>query len=226
VRDKVISSGGQLQEFKMQVCGAIGINPPVIVTNNVLFFTPGANAGIGFDLLKAEDSDNTPDQLVFTLMTLPAHGDLRFNWSAQPLRVGDQFTQADINNGALRFFDWGSFNTQDEFRFSVRDNTGGVASGTFVMQTAATGTREASLLLDFGLAPNPATREVYLGFGTALKADTQVMLFDAMGRQVRSLVMAGGTLSMNIAVQDLPRGVYTVMVRNSEGQGVKKLVVQ
>jgi subtilisin-like proprotein convertase family protein len=226
MRDKVVSSGGQLLEFKMEVCGAIGINPPVIVNNNILFFTPGTNSEISSTLLKAEDPDNTAEQLIFTVMTLPEHGDLRLNWSAQPLRAGDEFTQADINNGALRFFDWGSFNAQDQFRFSVRDNTGGLVSGTFVMQTAASGTNEVQAELSFGLSPNPASREVRLGFGTALQAETQVMLFDAVGRQLRSFVMPNGALSLNIPVQELPRGVYTVMVRNSAGQGVKKLVVQ
>jgi subtilisin-like proprotein convertase family protein len=225
VNDTRVSSGGQLAGFRLELCaaGAAG-SPPVIVINNILNITANANAQVNAALLKAEDPNTGVDKLVFTLMTLPQFGRLELN--GQPLALGGQFTQVDLNNGAIRFFDNGqNRGGQDGFRFAVTDGEGGLATGTFLIRQP-TSTRETLPSIDFNVSPNPAVDRLRLSFGEALRSNTRVMLFDATGRQVRSWNIAAKTPVLDAEVQGLPAGAYMLSVSNAEGFGSKMIIVQ
>ncbi|MBK9338017.1 MAG: proprotein convertase P-domain-containing protein [Lewinellaceae bacterium] len=224
VRDNVISSGGSISAFELELCANTTLFPPVIVNNNILYVEPGNNKVVTNDLLKAEDADNTDNELTYTLMTVPQHGQLQLFWMGQML-PGAQFTQADLNNGGLRYFHYGTNALTDQFCFAVTDSTGGLAQGCFTVQPLPLGTKEAHTL-DFLLAPNPATETVRLAFGENLRSDTRVRLFDMAGRMVQTQVLAEGQTVLLLNVAGLPRGLYAVAVDNAGGSGMQKLVVR
>ena len=223
VKDNVIGSGGSLTGFELELCSSAAANAPVIVTNNVLHLDSGGDAVIGMDLLKAED--NSPaDQLVFTLVTVPHGGELQS--SAQgALKLGDQFTQADINNGSIRYFHYGGVIT-DDFRFTVIDGEGGFASGKFLIEAGMVGITNLQNNLRFDLAPNPASESVRLSFSEALPIDTYVWLFNSTGQKLRSWVLREGNTSLLLQLGDLPKGVYAVSVENARGLGSKKIILK
>ncbi len=223
VKDNVIGSGGNLSGFQLELCSSAAANAPVIVNNNVLQLDPGTNAAIGTDLLKAEDSNNSPEQLTFTLVTLPHGGELQSS-NQGLLKLGSQFTQADINSGVIRYYHYGSA-TADDFRFTVTDGTGGFTSGKFIIAINTVGTSAPVNSLRFDLSPNPATESVRLSFSEAMPADTRVAIFNSAGQQLRSWIVAGGTLWMTMEVGDLPKGVYAVSVENAQVMGVKKILL-
>ncbi len=225
VKDNVVSSGGQLTGFELELCGDVALSIPIIVKNNLLQVMPGANAAVGNDLLKAEDANNTASQLTFTLVTVPKNGDLRLNFGAV-LKVGDQYTQQDIDNGALRFFDAGVSGAFDSFRFTVSDNEGGLATGTFVIQPFPVGTQEPQVGLNFDIAPNPANASVRLSFTEALTADTRVAVFNVAGQRVLAQTLGAGSLTLLLDIAALPDGVYAITVENDQARGVKKIVKQ
>jgi subtilisin-like proprotein convertase family protein len=223
VKDNVISSGGTLQAFELELCSSVSLNPPFIVNNNPLQLPGGSNAGIGDDLLKVEDPNNSASQLVFTLITVPKFGDLRVTGS--PMQPGEQFTQADISNGLLRYYDYGLSGSGDNFRFSATDGEGGLVAGTFSIQ-AVVGTNEPLGNIAFALAPNPASESVRLFVSQPLDSDSRVTLLNLAGQQVHTWNLASGATSLLLNVADLPKGVYLVSVENEKGKGVKKVVVQ
>ena len=208
--------------FQLELCSSVSLNGPVIINNNVLTLTSGSNSEVSTSLLKTEDVNNTADQLLYTLITIPSSGDLQKNWTGA-LKVGDQFTQTDINNGAIRYFDYG-FGSNDDFRFSVIDGEGGLASGTFTIQTEASGTNDLQRRISFDLAPNPANETVRISFGELLTSDTRVNLYNASGQLMRSHVIAAGNQMLTMQIADLPQGIYTVLVSNSRATGARKLI--
>jgi hypothetical protein len=82
------------------------------------------------------------------------------------LQAGAQFTQADLDNGALRFFDYGANYVSDGFRFMVTDGEGGFfGTPKFIIQPApVVGARYAGSRCVFGfrLFPNPADDAVWV----------------------------------------------------------------
>lgn len=224
VKDNVIGSGGSLAGFQLELCSSAAANAPVIVTNNVLQLSSNENAAIGTDLLKAEDTNNTAEQLIFTLVTVPRGGMLTSSTQGD-LKLGSQFTQADINNGSIRYYHYGNISI-DDFRFTVIDGEGGFASGKFLINIGMVGTTTPQNNLRFDLAPNPASESVRLSFSEALASTTRVVLFNTAGQQLRSWVLAGGDLSVLLQVGDLPKGVYAVSVENIRRSGVRKIVLR
>ncbi|HOY04086.1 MAG TPA: cadherin-like domain-containing protein [Saprospiraceae bacterium] len=224
VKDNVASSGGQLSAFQLELCANVSLTGPMIINNNVLNLAAGTNAEITTSLLKTEDANNTADQLLYTLITIPSSGALQKNWTGA-MKAGDQFTQTELNNGAIRYFDYG-FSSTDDFRFAVTDGEGGLASGTFVIQTQASGTNDLRKNLAFDIAPNPADETVRISFGEVLTADTHVSLYNTAGQLIRNEIMASGNTMLVLQIADLPQGIYTVLVSSNRATGVRKLVVK
>jgi Metallo-peptidase family M12B Reprolysin-like/Cadherin-like len=224
VRDNQTGDGGSIAAFQLELCAAGGsANPPIIVVNNLLRISGGGNEPIVNTLLRAEDANNGPQQLTFTLMTLPEFGRLEKNGVV--LGLGDTFTQADLNSGAVRYFDGNNATRPDNFRFSVTDGEGGLAVGQFNIASLAIGTKDISTPLAFALAPNPADEVTRLTFGETLRSETRVMLFDVAGRQLDAWTVASGSAELLLRVGHLPKGIYTVQARNATGTGSKVLAV-
>lgn len=222
VKDNVSSSGGNLADFQLEVCSSVTLNPPFIVTNNALELPAGTNALIPNTLLKAEDANNSAAQLTYTLVTVPKKGDLQVNGTvAQP---GVQFTQTDLDNGAIRYFDLGS-GSGEQFRFVVSDGEGGFVEGTFVIK-ASVGVFEPKQQLDFDLAPNPVSSMLRISFGEGLRSEARVSLFNTTGQLLRSLTLPTGSLNHWLDVADLPDGLYVVIVQNEQASGARKVVIR
>ena len=221
LKDNVISSGGTLIAFTLQICSNVALNAPLLVTNNPLTLPSGSNAAITEGLLKAEDPNNTPQQLTYTVMTLPANGELNIN--GLTAQVGDQFTQAEISSGAVRYYDYGLALGDDDFLFAVTDGEGGLVSGKFVVKPAV-GIQTPGLA-DFDLAPNPAGSFATLSLAEALGSDSRVSVFNAAGQAVRTWQLAGGVHSLRMDLQGIPQGVYIVALENDTLKLVKKLVI-
>ncbi len=221
VKDNVISSGGQLSGFSLEFCSDVAINPPLIVRNETLQLAPGNNAVIDTNLLRTEDTDTPPASLLYTLMTAPRYGELQRSWTGA-MQPGDQFTQADIDNGNIRYFDYGVVNTGDSFRFSVTDGDGGLAAGAFRIQQFPLGAETPGVALPFTLAPNPATETLQV-WTDPLPSDARIQLFSLSGKLLRSWTLPAGQTSLSLAIGDLPRAMYVVTLQSGKGVGVKRV---
>jgi subtilisin-like proprotein convertase family protein len=223
VKDNEVGSGGNLNAFQLEICSASALNAPYIVNNNVLQVAQGNNVGLSTDFLKAEDANNTAAQLTFTLVTVPKYGRLQFGTE---LLVGGQFTQADLDNGSVRYYDYGIHSGFDDFKFIVTDGEGGVVNGKFLIeQPALVNTLTPNIDLKFELAPNPANETVRLTFASANNVKTKVRIFNMAGQLMQSLIISE-VKTRDISVVDLPQGVYVVAIENELGKGVKKLVIK
>ena len=101
---------------------------PVLNVLQRLYVQEGQEITITNGSLRVLDAEVRAQDLVYTLVTLPAHGRLSLN----------SFTQADINARRLTYRHDGSETTADEFRFTVSDGTGGVLEAqTVTLQIAA-----------------------------------------------------------------------------------------
>lgn len=91
-------------------------NPVAMCTT--VYVEEGRSTLISPDVLRADDRDTKPESLIFTITRVPLHGML--------LKRGvnvRQFSQADVNAGAVTYFHDGSDTTKDSFFVSVTDGT-------------------------------------------------------------------------------------------------------
>ncbi len=223
VKDNNISSGGDLTGFAIEFCTQVTLNPPLLVNNNLLEMATGSNAALSTALLKAEDANTPAAQLVYTLVTTPKYGHIERAWSGA-LQPGQQFTQTDIDNGLIRYFNYGFPTPEDRFHFSVTDGDGGLAAGVFHIRPFPVSTETPAHALAFSLAPNPATETIRLTFSQALDTDAQVFLLNAAGQLMQHQTMAAGTAVLEVELDNIPAGVYLISVQSGNGRQQRKLV--
>jgi|GEM_PF-1708556 len=107
------------------------------------------------------------------------------------------------------------------------NNDGGIFKTSNVLTT-----RQANPLVQKALSvyPNPSADGVFtLNLKSGLKAGTQVVVVDAVGRQVYNRELnatAVNTQMANIDLSQQKAGVYTLELRTAEGTAQQKLVVQ
>jgi subtilisin-like proprotein convertase family protein len=223
VKDNVIGSNGQMTGFKLELCSSVALNAPFIVNNNPLSLASGSNDVIGNGLLKADDANNQPFQLIFTLMTVPQYGLL--TRGGINLQVGDTFTQAEIDGGQIRYYDYGTHSGNDQFKFSVIDGEGGLVTGNYVIKPIVSA-QEPNRNLAFALSPNPTERVVRLSVSEPVSSDARIELFSMEGRLMHSWTMNQGMNTMSLELGNLPTGVYLVAVQQDKNRGVQKLIIR
>ncbi len=93
---------------------------PSISTNQGLVLSEDSTVAINFNNLMATDPDTTPDNIHFTVTSLPANGELRVD-GAPVTATNSTFTQADISAGKVIYQNLGTPGP-DNFSFFVTDD--------------------------------------------------------------------------------------------------------
>jgi hypothetical protein len=102
---------------------------PSLATNTGLSLNEGATGTIANDKLNEGDPDDSGAGLTYTVTATVANGTLwvdtdtsgTVNGAESPLSDSDTFSQADIDNGYLKFAHDGSETTTDSFIFDLQD---------------------------------------------------------------------------------------------------------
>jgi len=159
-------SGGRLVARATAVVKITPVNDarPEIVTNSGLRVRYGNSDVIRSSLLKATDDDNVASEIHYVIISAPRKGVLELEASSegatteesmhkplgQLLKIGDSFTQADVDTGRLTYSHTKSFYgddnelaAYDSFIFQLTDGTNPVSHETFeveITQQSATAT--------------------------------------------------------------------------------------
>lgn len=230
---QVVSSGfggvGNLGEWKLEFCASSSPIDPVLVTNDTLYVPPSLANPLMPNVLEALDEDNSPEELIYTLVQAPEAGTLYFLGEA--LMVGDTFRQASINAFNLYYANDNPAAKLDSFIFVVEDGTGGwIPPQTFTIKvddTATVDTDEPELLPDqILLYPNPARDQFRLQLPAPLEDRAQLSLFDGRGSLVQRGIMAIGEREHTVEVGQLPKGLYFVQLRIGAQTVTRRVVVQ
>lgn len=123
----------------------IAVNdPPVLSHNTGILVAKSGTVTISGTHLQYSDPDNTPAQLIYTLVApMPTEGTLKLNSVA--LNLNDTFTQDDLNNFRVTYAHGGADNPGDSFAFTLTDGLSPALNGTFAI--TITGTNSAPTVI-------------------------------------------------------------------------------
>ena len=108
---------------------------PTLAVNAGSIVTQGLTDIITASELQVVDLDNTPGQLIYTITSAPADGQLEL--TTAPGVAITTFTQADLDAGRVIFVHSGAAATSDSFTFTVSDGAGGsIGTTTFAITVA------------------------------------------------------------------------------------------
>lgn len=77
----------------------------------------------------------------------------------------------------------------------------------------------------FSIYPNPADRDLIVSLPEIAAKQTQVVMFDQMGKVVREVTFEKGEHSKQLDTETLSAGVYLIKVETSKGMLMKKVVI-
>jgi VCBS repeat-containing protein len=132
IRVRATDGGGLFFEKQLTVTITNLNDPPTLIKNDRLTVSVNSAAvTITSATLAAADPDQAPDQVIFTLVTAPAKGQLQK--SGATLALGGTFTQADLDNNRIAYQPHFSASGNDSFDFTVSDGAGASIDGSFAI---------------------------------------------------------------------------------------------
>ena len=220
--------GGRLQAWSLEICPeAQPVAGPSILTNLPLTVSQWHQENITNSFLEATDTSSTPDQLVFTLITLPQNGFVEFD--GVTIAIGDTFTQADINNNRVRYQHNGTATSSDEFKFTVENKNGGWL-GVPIFKVNITQTTDLNPELSpfqVKIYPNPASEQVSLEFTQPHSSDIEISLLSIQGQELGKKYLSPNNSEkiVNWQINHLPSGMYLFQIKSNKHITLKKVFI-
>lgn len=216
-------SSGTIRNFTLQYCAELKPNNPFNVNGGPLRLNVGETKLINSSSLLSQDNDNTPSQLVYTLVSATQKGDLLLN--SVKLSIGSTFTQKDIDDGKLSYHHTGSISEIDEFNYTVQDGTGGwYGVSSFDIFIGAVATNDRELDKKWQVFPNPGSGLFQINFTEPMEKNTYLRVINTSGQLVLKLDVSGSNDSV-LDLNSLSDGVYMLALNNQNGASVRKLII-
>ncbi|MFZ1750926.1 MAG: reprolysin-like metallopeptidase [Saprospiraceae bacterium] len=224
IEDKQTGNGGRLQNFDLELCANVVLNPPVLIKNEVLKIHPKNTKSIANLLLLCEDPNNTAGELTYTLVKAPSYGMVTINNA--PLHAGSKFTQEQINQNKLNYHHTSEGEKDDHFRFIVSDGQGGWVSITeFKIDVDASipsSNEDLIIQQKILLYPNPAGDLVNIRIPDEISNHYTVNLLDLTGNLIYTSTSLGNNVAMDVS--GIASGVYVVQIATSGNSYYKKMI--
>ncbi|MDX2248792.1 MAG: M12 family metallo-peptidase [Bacteroidia bacterium] len=229
VTDNENFDGGTLNSWSLELCEASdNIRKPSLIKNNLLSLLQWKHETITTQLLEATDSVSGPDDLTFTLMTLPENGFVQLDSISLPL--GGTFTQQDINSGKVRYQHNGTTTTSDNFVFTITNADGGwLGSPVFsVVITNTTAISDFNDKINVLAYPNPASQNVNVRISGNSTDPISIELLDIQGRIIatENLRFLSGEAKIRFSAAGLTNGLYLIRVIAAEQSLIQKVTIQ
>lgn len=218
-------SSGQLGDWGIEFCAAGTALAPALVRNDTLFVPPLMDNTITTTLLQVTDTEQSPEELIYTLVSTPGHGQLYV--VDRLLTPGSSFTQATINANNLRYLNTNGDAIHDAFTFVVQDGTGGflpVQRFAIKMdEDAVVGTNSPILeAATFKIFPNPTTADATLAMDIPTEDELPLRVYHLSGQLVLSGVLPKHTSQYALPLGNQPAGIYIVQVGGQVARMVKQ----
>jgi subtilisin-like proprotein convertase family protein len=200
---KVVSrhGGGAITDWGLSFCLSEAITAGDILANAPLVVSAGQNGTILQSNLNMGIT-GSPEQGVFTLLSLPQHGLLSLNGIT--LGLGDQFSQADINHNLLIYNNNCDGITTDHFRFDALDEANKAWVHDAVFNINIITSNNLSL-----------TAGVQKTVGCAGESNGEIIAISSGGQMPYAYSLNGGTSQTSNIFSNLAAGTYTVMVTDN-----------
>lgn len=200
ITDSYDDDGGNLNTWSVEICGPMASSPAVLSTNATLTVPQALSGTITDAYLNAQGTP--PAQTVYTLLSLPAHGNLLVGGNAAV--VGTTFTQADVDGGLLTYDNDGSSNLTDQFVFDMQNPTGNWLH---------------SQIFHINITPNNLTAMATItsGITCAGANNGQITVNATGGNAPLQFSLNGGAFQSSNVFSNLAPGSYTINVKDNAG---------
>lgn len=215
---------GTVQSWSLEICETNQFATQANFVNNGFAVDVNSTYTAVTGDIEATTPSETAAQQVYTLVELPAVGDLRNGGIT--MAVGNTFTQNDVDTGQITYVNVETVTFADQFKVDISNAAGGWLPNQIVPINGALGVNEFELG-DLAIWPVPTDRILNIQINTATNENVNVNLFDLHGRRVfnTSLVSNAGTFNQAIDLGTIAKGVYLLDVQQGNKKTTKRIVI-
>lgn len=219
---------GNFQNWSLELCSDVSLRDLNLLRNDTLFLKPLDMKAVNRQVLRADETDNEAENLVFTLVTVPSRGSLLLN--GNEMTVGSTFTQADINSERLIYNSLFELDEIDEFRFVVSDGQGGwLGTETFNIVVDQTVSVSELDIVDpsqlLSVFPNPASSYVQYALKGWEGQTVQLVVVAVDGKVVKRQRVVMGEFNV-LDLDGMSSGIYFLGLTGEKGQASQKFVIE
>ena len=221
-------SNGIFENWSLELCSDVSLRQLDLLRNDTLLVRPMEMVTVSRQVLRADEANNQPIDLSFTLVSSPNRGVLILN--GIDLTIGGSFTQEDINSGNLIYRSLFDEDELDSFRFIVSDGQGGwEGTETFNIRIDRTvnvvNLNESNLSNLFHVFPNPSSSYVQFGLKGWEGETVNLMVVSVDGKVVKRqrLVLSENNF---LDLEGISAGIYFIGLSGQKGQASRKLVIE
>ncbi|HHH49501.1 MAG TPA: T9SS type A sorting domain-containing protein [Saprospiraceae bacterium] len=229
VVNNTFGEGGALEKWSLELCSNVNLSNPFLVVNDTMPVNPNTSRAITDEFLLVDDDQNAASELQYTIVKTTQHGTIMLN--GNPLGIGAQFTQSDIDNFSVRYQHDGSDTSTDKFSFTVNDGADGGWFGTtefnIVIDPDVMISTKDVLAEDFiQLFPNPASEQITISFSKKINEDIQFRVFNVEGQLLMQIEKHQFDQQFDLAIDQLVAGLYILQLNTKDGVLNKRFLVQ
>ncbi len=221
-------AGGKLEDWSLQLCANISPSAPFLVTNDTMPVAPGQYRILTNEFLLSQDENNPPENLTYTLVSIPQNGALFF--LNNELAVGEVFRQSSINAGNVKYAHDGGPSEFDHFTFAVTNGEGGwFGTPQFnikIDENVMVGNAEVENNNEVFLFPNPAINILNVRFKNPVDKKLNIIISNVQGQIVSNAVFDAVNQQLKLNTTNLSSGIYFVQIRTGKQVLTEKVVIQ
>ena len=221
-------NGGKLNEWTLQICSEANLSPPSLIKNETMPLPPGATRPIDSEFLLTDDPNNGPEEITYTIVTLPQNGKLYFLTSE--LQIGDKFKQNSSSAGNIIYTHDGGASTEDSFTFVVDDSEGGlIATPQFnivIDPDVVIATENILNQNEISIFPNPANNLINIGFRKPINEEIIVRILSVQGKLLVEKVVKNPQDLIQMQTSRFANGIYFIQVKTKEQMMTDRVTIQ
>lgn len=231
IEDKTGGNGGRLNALTLEFCGNIPVDNPKIVRNILKKIPYKTSLTIKNTTLQSKDSTSAAKDLTYVVINPTTFGNVEL--SGKILKVGDTFTQLDIDTDKVRYTNIGpeslpnNTGVRDRMAFVVKDPDGGwegiatleisVENGTVVS------TNELENEISLQVYPNPTSGMLVIETPKDFGNKGTLQISDMLGK---TMITKEWSKEMNtLNIHNLESGMYHIVLRNGEKRYINRVLL-
>jgi len=224
IQDGNSGAGGSMDEWSLQLCGAVPGNGPILSNNKPIETFEFKTVIVNKAFIDATDQDSSPDQITYTLLETPSLGVLLKN-GVDTIKIGSSFKQSDLNSGSISFTGHSVIADSTEhikiILVDEKNNWSGIQTITLkILNDITIAVINDTPQYDLKVFPNP--------FGSYLRCENSapepisINIFSIQGRLLRKFNL--GPNEHRTEYVNLPKGLY-ILKYIPRGSGAKTLKI-
>lgn len=225
INDRTAQFGGSIDSWSLEFCSSVALSNPELVRNNPLTISSDFEKVINNSLLRVEDDTNADFELLYTLVTEPAYGQL-LNQGV-PVQVGDVFSQFDLNNSFISYSSGDEVDETDNFLFTVIDGDGGwTGTHRFNVNFVDVGVSAQDLAqLEISVYPNPVKSVLTVKTNSLFSNNGTLEVYNLQGQLIANQKISGN-VTETISTNNFHNGIYFLKVQDEANTSITKFVVE